>query len=121
MDQKSPKLSRFAERFQMEVRSGRSVRRRIANALLPPSFDDMHIHQYSLNVIDVPCYDVTVPEDKFEELADTMEFFDNQSHKHVHAMQVLEQARADERIRQDNPAVQKAWMRYLMLLEIARK
>jgi len=120
---KLPKLNRFAERYQMEVRSGRSVRRRIANTGIPfprYAYDEIDYHAH-FNIVDVPCYDITIPEDKFEELVDQIEFFNEQHHKHAHAMQILQQARDDERIRDANPAVQKAWMKYLMLLEIARK
>lgn len=123
MDSKLPKLNKVAEEYQMEVRSSRSIRRRIANTQIPfprYAYDDLELHAH-FNIVDVPCYDITIPQDKFEELVETLEFFDNQSHKHVHAMQVLQQARADEQVRQDNPAVQNAWMRYLMLLELARK
>ena len=108
----------------MEVRSGRSVRRRIAGFNRPVYFDNdftsLHHNLYA-DIVDVPCYDITIPEDKFEELMEEVEYYRDQSHQNEHAQTFLKQARIDERVRMDNPAVQKAWMRYLMLLEIARK
>lgn len=105
----------------MEVRSGRSVRRRISGINKPFGYYEQIEMQAHFNVIDVPCYDITIPEDKLEELVDELEYYRNQSQQNEHAQTVLKQIRTDERVRTDNPAVQKAWMRYLMLLEIARK
>jgi len=124
MESRTPSLKRFAERFQMEVYSGNKVRRRIKGYKPLPVFcsisDPIDYDMRSM-VEDVPCYDIIVPEDKLIDLVDTIDDLERTIHQDQHARDVLKNLREDERVRQDNPAVQKAYMKYLMLLELARK
>lgn len=62
-----------------------------------------------------------IPQHQFRRLVDREAEFQDLIRHNEHANQVLQQHRADERVRDDNPAVQKAWMKYLTLLELARK
>lgn len=65
--------------------------------------------------------ELLIPQEKFRELVDQEKYI-NHLEQLAHTS---EQARDDyirsERIRASNPAVQKAYEKYLMLLELARK
>ena len=124
MESKAPRLNRFAERFQMEVRLGNRVRRRIKGLRPLPvicPIDSPIDYDMRSMVEDIPCYEIVIPEDKLVDLVDTVDDLERTIHSDQHARDVLKMLRADERVRQDNPAVQKAYMKYLMLLELARK
>lgn len=62
-----------------------------------------------------------IPQHQFRQLVEREAEFQDLVRHNEQANQVLRQHRADERVRDENPAVQKAWSKYLTLLELARK
>lgn len=77
-------------------------------------------YDYDKESYDVPFVEMHLPIESFEHLMqlDTVSNYDKY---HVsQALEVFSQHRADERVRSNNPAVQKAWTNYLTLLELAR-
>jgi hypothetical protein len=122
MNSDNTQLSKFAHKFDMEVRTGMRTRRRIKPQPLPSfqSMSDCSI-SHQMYAHDVPCYEITIPEDSFEYMVNAFTGLEHTVNNDQLARDILKSLRADERVRQDNPAVQQAYMKYIMLLEIARK
>lgn len=62
-----------------------------------------------------------IPQHQFKRLVQREAEFQDLIRGNERAHRVLHQHIADERVRDSNPAVQSAWMKYLTLLELARK
>lgn len=65
--------------------------------------------------------EMNIPQHQFRRLVEREAEFQDMIRHNERANQVLHQHRVDERVRNENPAVQKAYMKYLTLLELARK
>ena len=68
-----------------------------------------------------PMVEINVPQHQFRRLVEREAEFQDLIRGNEHANRVLQQHRLDERVRDNNPAVQNAYKKYLMLLELARK
>jgi hypothetical protein len=115
----------FFRKYDMQVMpSMRKFRRvpRLRNYtnLWNVSVGDEMLHQ-SFEVEEVECVDVVMPKDRLEELEAMIAWYEDKESKVKHNEEVVQMLRRDERIRIENPAVQKAYQKYLMLLELARK
>lgn len=77
-------------------------------------------HQ-TFEVEEVDCVDITMPADKLKELEEILQWYEDREHNILHNEEVVNMLRRDERVRIENPAVQKAYMKYLTLLELCRK
>lgn len=64
--------------------------------------------------------EVTIPRHQLEELVERDRFYSEIAKQHDYAVQVVNQMVRDELVRRDNPAVEKAWRNYQLLLEMAR-
>ena len=69
----------------------------------------------------VPMKAIHLTRDNLERLVREQESMDRWMDEAEYAKKVLTSLRKDEQVRDDNPAVQKAYRNYLMLLELARK
>lgn len=69
----------------------------------------------------VPMKCIHLPVERLEDLIREQDYLRYVEQRSEHALKVLDDLRADERVRDDNPAVQKAYRNYLTLLELARK
>ena len=69
----------------------------------------------------VPMKSIHLTIDNLERLIKEQDYLRYVEERSEHALKVLDQLRADERVRDSNSAVQKAYRNYLMLLELARK
>lgn len=70
---------------------------------------------------DEPMIDMTVPQHRFRELVEREEYLTRLEQDYDYNQKIVNMLRADERVRDDNPAVAKAYRNYLTLLELARK
>ena len=77
-----------------------------------PFYQDVEVEQM---------VEMNIPQHQFRRLVEREAEFEDLVRHNENANQVLRQHRADERVRDENPAVQKAWLKYLTLLELARK
>ena len=68
-----------------------------------------------------PMVEINIPQHQFKRLVQRESEFQDLIHGNERAHRVLHQHIEDERVRDSNPAVQAAWMKYLTLLELARK
>lgn len=69
----------------------------------------------------VPMKSVHLTRDNLERLVRQEEFIERLENDAAYGKNLLTKIHADARIRDDNPAVAKAYDKYLMLLELARK
>lgn len=67
-----------------------------------------------------PMVEINMPQERFRQLVEKDRWYNNLEREAEHYKSIVEQYRNDERVRSRNPAVQKAWEKYLMLLELAR-
>jgi hypothetical protein len=113
-------VTAFARKYSAYISDSRQYRRRVPE---PVRWDDpraMYEHYY-LTTYDEPYVEMHLPRGSLEHIMSVVDAHGADADKVNHAMGVLNQHRADERVRDDNPAVQKAWMKYITLLELARK
>lgn len=116
----------FYQKYDMWVYpSNRKMRRvprmRDYTNLWNINVSDSAVYQHTFDVEEVDCVDVVIPKDRLEELEHMIEWYENREHKIKQQSEIVEMLRRDERVRIEHPAVQKAYMKYLMLLELARK
>jgi hypothetical protein len=76
---------------------------------------------YNLDVKVVPMKSIHLTIDNLERLVRQQEFIKNLESDAEYGKKIVNMLRADERVRDDNPAVAKAYRNYLTLLELARK
>ena len=67
-----------------------------------------------------PMIEVYMPQERFKQLVERERWYSNLERESDYYKGIVEQYRNDERVRDRNPSVQKAWEKYLMLLEMAR-
>lgn len=75
---------------------------------------------FDLTVEREPMVEINMPQHQFQSLVEREKLYDHLEQEASYYKSIVDQYRADERVRDNNPAVKKAWMNYLMLLELAR-
>lgn len=68
-----------------------------------------------------PMIEMTIPQDRFRDLIEQDEYVTKLEQERDYNQNIVSMLRADERVRWNNPSVDKAYKKYLMLLELARK
>ena len=69
----------------------------------------------------VPMKAIHLSSDNLERLIRDQERLDQLLDQQLYDKQVIAKLRRDEQVRNNNPAVEKAYQKYVMLLELARK
>ena len=69
----------------------------------------------------VPMKAIHLSSDNLERLIRDQERLDQLLDQQLYDKQVIAKLRKDEQVRNNNPAVEKAYQKYVMLLELARK
>lgn len=89
----------------------------------PLSFNyyDVNISSYQATFNTEPMIKMHVPQHQFVRLTEQDKFVEYLERTNDYNQQVVNMLREDERVRDANPVVQKAYRNYLMLLELARK
>lgn len=75
---------------------------------------------FDITVEREPMVEVNMPQHRFRELVERERWYGRLEQESEYYRSIVEQYRNDERVRDRNPAVQKAWQKYIMLLEMAR-
>lgn len=120
MSQRSD-VDTFTHKFGAYVSNSRQYRRRISSPMpIHPNMQGTAFYNFNSDSYDEPFVEVHLPASSFDHLVAVSRMEDADFQHRQHAAEVLKQHRADEWVRDNNPAVQKAWKRYLMLLELAR-
>lgn len=90
----------------------------------PMRFSDWNVHsvEHDYSMLQTEQYmEVTIPKHRLQELVERDRYYDELSKRHDYAVEVINQMVRDEIVRKENPAVEKAWRNYQLLLELARK
>jgi hypothetical protein len=115
----STEVREFARKYNAYISESRQYRHRVPE---PMMWDDprvMYQRNY-FNTYDEPYVEMHMPSGSLQHIMAVVASHGEDAERINHAISVLKQHRNDEQVRDDNPAVQKAWMKYLTLLEIAR-
>jgi hypothetical protein len=114
-------IDSFARKYGAYIGDSRQYRRRVPEPMMWDDPRAVYQHTFLTHTYDEPYVEIHIPRGSFEHILARDEVQEQDAFKVKHALDVLKQHRVDEQVRNDNPAVQKAWRNYLMLLELARK
>ena len=108
----------FEARFEAKIEDSKEYRQYVRR--MPYNMWDGKIpFDVESQVVPMKCIHLT--NDSLERLVREQEHIDNLQSDADYGKKLWTMLRADERVRDDNPAVAKAYRNYLTLLELARK
>jgi len=118
----------FFRKFDMHmIKSGRKLRR--LDRLRPPvnawdmTISDSAMYQRTAiqAIEEVDCVEVLMPRDRLQHIIDYIKYSEDQVERAQTDRQLMARYERDRVVRLNNPAVEKAYQKYVMLLELARK
>jgi hypothetical protein len=112
----------FESRFQAHITESKEYRR--AAYVRPPidySYYQPGTALYEMERRVEPLVAIHLPREQFDRLMDEQTRMNIWRDEAEYAKKVLTGLRKDKCVRADNPAVDKAYQKYVMLLELARK
>ena len=118
----------FFRKFDMHViESGRKLRR--LDRLRPRvnawdmTITDSALYQHTAMqaIEEVDCVEVLMPRDRLQHIIDYIKYSEDQVERAQTDRQLMARYERDRVVRLNNPAVEKAYQRYVTLLELARK
>ena len=120
------KEQEFFRKFDMQVQPSHRKLRRIPNMYQHTnawkySINDSAMYQHSFPVEEVDCVDILMPQDRLGHIIDYITECEDVIEKHRTDRQLMHRYEQDRVVRLNNPAVEKAYQKYIMLLELARK
>jgi hypothetical protein len=116
----------FFRKFDMQVQLSHRKLRRIPNMYQHTnawnySVNDSAMYQHSFPIEEVDCVDILMPQDRLQDIIAYITDFEDQIKEHRTDRQLMYRYEQDRSVRLNNPAVEKAYQKYVMLLELARK
>ena len=111
-------LKYFEYKFSAKIEDSRDYRQYV-RSMPYASWDGKLPFETEVRVVPMKC--IHLPVEKLEELIKEQDYLKYVEERSEHALKVLDMLRADERVRDSNSAVQKAYRNYITLLELARK
>jgi len=121
------KEEEFFRKFDMQVQPSRRKLRRIPNMW-------QHVNAWNMSVSDaatyqnqtfpieeVDCVDILMPQDRLQDIIDYIDHVEKTVEKHDSDRRLIARYERDRIVRLNNPTVEKAYQKYVMLLELARK
>ncbi len=121
------KEQEFFRKFDMQVQPSRRKLRRIPNMWQHTNawnynINDSAMHQFqSLPIEEVDCVDILMPKDRLGHIVDYINEAERQVEHYKTDRQLIARYEQDRIVRLNNPAVEKAYQKYVTLLELARK
>ena len=117
----------FFKKFDMQVQPSRRKLRRIPNM-----YQHTNAWNYSINdsamyqpqtfpIEEVDCVEVLMPQDRLQHIIDYINYCEDQVEHYKTDRQLMARYEQDRIVRLANPAVEKAYQKYVMLLELARR
>ena len=119
-DEEQRDTKRFERRFEAHITESKEYRRYVR----PPidyTYYKSGTAMYEMENRVEPLVAIHLPREQFDRLMDDQTRMDRWRDEAESAKKVLTNLHKDERVRDDNPAVAKAYRNYLTLLELARK
>ena len=121
------KLQEFCHKYDAMIQPSHKKWRRAPKLRLINAYEDGPVYSQSIAYDDVPLAEIHLPTDSLMALVDLEDFKDRLQHNLMSpilnsglAYSMLREYEEECRIRHTNPAVQKAYQQYKMLLELAR-
>jgi hypothetical protein len=117
----------FFKKFDMQVYQSSRKLRRIPNMWQHTnarnvSISDSTMYQHStIPIEEVECVEVLMPRDRLNSIIEYINYCERSVEKHEVDRQLIARYERDRIVRLKNPAVEKAYQKYVMLLELARK
>lgn len=117
----------FFKKFDMQVYQSNRKLRRIPNMWqhinawnISVSDNAMYQHQ-TCPIEEVECVEVLMPKDRLNSIIEYINYCEDSVEKYKTDRQLMARYEQDRIVRLKNPAVEKAYQKYVMLLELARK
>lgn len=110
---------RFQERFEAHITESREYRHHVRPPMDYRYRPDTAMYNIEYKV--EPCVAIHMPGYQFDRLMDDQTRMDSWRSEAEYGKKILTMLHKDERVRDENPAVAKAYRNYLTLLELARK
>jgi len=117
----------FFRKFDMQVYPSNRKLRRIPNMWQHTNawnytVSDAATYQYqTMPIEEVDCVEVLMPKDRLGHIVDYINEAERQAEHYKSDRQLMSRYEQDRNVRLNNPAVEKAYQRYVTLLELARK
>ena len=116
----------FFRKFDMQVQPSHRKLRRVPNMWQHTnawnySIEDSAMFQKSFPIEEVDCVEVLMPKDRLQHLVAYVQETEARDARHESDRQLMYRYEQDRVVRLNNPAVEKAYQKYVMLLELARK
>jgi hypothetical protein len=117
----------FFNKFDMHVIQSHRKLRRVPNMWHKSnawnySISDSAAYQHqTFPIEEVDCVEVLMPEDRLQHIIDYINECEDTINRYKTDRQLMASYERDRVVRLNNPAVEKAYQKYVMLLEIARK
>lgn len=122
------RYERFYNEHDMQVRDSQRRLRRIDRVsqrfnAWDITISDSALYQYTAMqaVEEVECVDVLMPKDRLAHLIAYVQETEAKNARHESDRQLIAQYERDRAVRLKYPTVEKAYQKYVMLLELARK
>jgi hypothetical protein len=120
------KEQEFFNKFDMCVEQSRRKLRRIPNMYQHTtawnySVNDSAMYQHSFPIEEVDCVDILMPADRLQDIIVYITDCEDSVRRQHTDRQLIARYEQDRYVRLNNPAVEKAYQRYVTLLELARK
>ena len=121
------KEQEFFKKFDMQVYQSSRKLRRVPNMWQHTnawnvSISDSAMYQHStIPIEEVECVEVLMPRDRLNSIIEYINYCEQSVEKHETDRQLIARYERDRIVRLKNPAVEKAYQKYVTLLELARK
>jgi hypothetical protein len=120
------KEQEFFRKFDMQVKPSHRKLRRIPNLYQHTntwnySVNDSAMYQHSFSIEEVDCVDILMPADRLQDIIAYITDCEDSVRQQHTDRQLIYRYEQDRSVRLNNPAVEKAYQKYVMLLELARK
>ena len=108
------------------IQSGRKLRRagrlsQHSNAWNYSISDSAMYQHQTFPIEEVECVEILMPRDRLQHIMDYINYCEDTVERSQTDRQLMASYERDRFVRLNNPAVEKAYQKYVMLLEIARK
>lgn len=117
----------FYRKFDMQVHASHRKLRRVpnmwqhTNAWNYSVSDSARYQHTAIQIEEVECVEILMPRDRLEHIIDYIQEAEIASERHTSERRLIARYEQDRCVRLDNPTVEKAYQKYVMLLELARK
>lgn len=125
-------LNKFCSRYRATAKQGRPMRRSQPLSYKDWMDDKQDFFSTSLNMFEVPTVELTISEDDFKELLNEVDELDSDDYREylrltkalgehfvIDLYSLRREKEREERVRNANPGVQKAWENYQLMLKLA--